>query len=367
MPTNTAAYIPASKANLSVREAPYTSPAANEILVENGAVAMNPLDWIKQVQGELGYGWIKYPFVMGSDVAGVITEIGPGVTKFRVGDRVVGHALGMKQNRNRIAESGFQKYTILSTHMASRIPDNVSYEKASVIPLGLSTAACGLFEKHLMALQHPSLQPIDTGKTVIIWGGSTSVGCNAIQLAVAAGYRVFTTCSPRNFDLVKKLGAEQVWDYNSPTVVADMIAALRGATVAGALTVGAGAADACFDILDKCHGDKVIVLATYPVPQKPPKRFTTLVTIYGLLIGMISYWFKSKLRGIRMGFIFGDTLADNEIGPMIYDEYLGTALEQGSFVPAPEPQIVGHGLEHVQPALDLLKQGVSARKLVVTL
>ena len=367
IPTNTAAYIPSSKGRLSVRSAPYTSPGADQIVVKNAAVAMNPLDWIKQTQGEFLYGWIKYPFVMGSDVAGEVVEIGRDVTKFRVGDRVVGNALGMKQTRNRSAEGGFQNYTILSTHMASRIPDQLSYEKACVIPLGLSTAACSLFEKHLVGLSHPSVQPTATGKTVIIWGGSTSVGCNATQLAVAAGYEVLTTCSPRNFELVKRLGAKDAFDYNSRTVIPDIIAALKGKTVAGALTVGAGSAEACFDILDKCNGNKKIAMITYPVPQKPPKRFTTLITIYSFVTGMISYWFKSKLRGIRFAFTFGDTLADNEVGPMIYDEFLPAALEQGTFVASPEPQVVGQGLEHVQTALDLLKEGVSAKKLVVTL
>jgi len=63
------------------------------------------------------------------------------------------------------------------------------------------------------------------------------VGCNAIQLAVAAGYEVFTTCSPKNFDLVKELGASQTFDYNSKTVVKDIIHAFQNKTTAGAISV----------------------------------------------------------------------------------------------------------------------------------
>lgn len=65
----------------------------------------------------------------------------------------------------------------------------------------------------------------ETGQTVVVWGGSTSVGSNAVQLAVAAGYEVVTTASPRNFDHVRALGASAVFDYNSSTVVQDIIGA----------------------------------------------------------------------------------------------------------------------------------------------
>ena len=106
---------------------------------------------------------------------------------------VNGHAVGMDQKRNRSAEGAFQIYTVLLAHMASSIPSTLSYESASVLPLGVSTAACGLFQEDQPALQPPSALAKITGKTLLVWGGSTSVGSNAIQLAVAAGYEVFTT------------------------------------------------------------------------------------------------------------------------------------------------------------------------------
>jgi hypothetical protein len=68
-----------------------------------------------------------------------------------------------------------------------------------------------------------------------------------------------------------------------------------------------------------------------------------------------------------MKFIFGSSLHANEVGPMIYADYLPKALAAGAFVAAPEPLIAGHGLEAVQGALDLQRRGVSARKVVVSL
>lgn len=167
------------------------------------------------------YPWIKTPFILGIDVAGEIVEVGRGVTHLKIGDRVVGHAAGSNKNRNKSAQGAFQLYTVMLAYMVSPIPDTLSFESAAVVPLGASTAACGLFQKDQLALElpNPSRSPKPLGKTVIIWGGATSVGSNAIQLAVAAGYEVITTSSPKNFGYVKKLGANQVFDYNSKTVV----------------------------------------------------------------------------------------------------------------------------------------------------
>lgn len=70
MTTNTAAWISTKRANLDVKPAPYTPPKDNEIVVKNRAIAINPLDWILQSAGELVFSWIKYPFILGSDLAG---------------------------------------------------------------------------------------------------------------------------------------------------------------------------------------------------------------------------------------------------------------------------------------------------------
>ena len=369
MPTNTAAWLTGEKVNpLQVKSAPYTTPQENEIVIKNGAVAINPVDWMLQDQGtSIMFTWLKYPFVLGTDVAGEVVEIGSHVTRFKIGDRVVGHAVGNDQKRNRSAECAFQTYTVLLDHMASPIPSTLSYESACVLPLAMSTAACGLFQEDQLALQHPSALPKPTGKTLLVWGGSTSVGSNAIQLAVAAGYEVFTTASPKNFDYVKRLGAAQVFDYNSKTVVADLIHAFEGKTTAGAISIGPGAADACMDVLDKCKGNKFISMASYPIPQPPPKRFVLLTTIYCFVSWSIANWVKSKARGIRYKFIFGTTLIDNGVGEAIYVDYLPDALAASTYIAAPEPVVVGKGLEYIQAGLDLQKKGVSAKKVVVSL
>jgi len=231
-PANTAAWLTAQQAKLEVLAAPYTRPLEGEIVVKNRAVAINPIDWIIQVAGDMAFSWIRLPFILGSDLAGDVVEIGVGVTRFKIGDRVIAHAVGTDAARNRAAQGSFQAYTVVLEKAATPIPSDMSYERATVLPLGLSTAACGLFQKDHLALDYPSATAKRNGKTVLVWGGSTSVGSNAIQLAVAAGYEVIATASPRNFDYVRKLGALRVFDYNDKNVVRKLVDAFAGKTLA---------------------------------------------------------------------------------------------------------------------------------------
>ncbi len=369
MPTNAAAWYPEKYAKLKIGPAPYVPPAANEIVVRNQAVAINPVDWAIPRMGAVAFPWIKPPTVIGSDVAGEVVEVGNRVSRFKVGDRVVGQALGTSKARFGPAGGAFQTYTVLVEHIAAPIPDSLSYESAAVLPLAVSTAACGLFQKDHLALQHPSVPPRPTGKWLLVWGGSTSVGSSAIQLAVAAGYAVVSTSSPHNFDYLRKLGASAVFDYNSKTVVADIVAALEGKTIAGAIAIGTGANGPCFDIVHACKGEKFVSSASAAVslnqiPERgglPPSMMVKFVSS-GIALAI-----KARVQGIRTKFIFGDSLADNEVGPMIYVDFLPKALAAGTFLAAPEPLVVGHGLESIQPAFDAQRKGVSARKIVVTL
>ena len=372
VPDNEAAWLPAKHAKLEVKAASYRSPGKNEIVVKNHAVAVNPVDWFKQLTGNLMFSWIKYPSILGSDVAGEVVEVGEAVSRFSVGDRVLGHALGMSKERNTPAEGAFQAYTVLLDYMAAPIPNAMSYESAAVLPLGVSTAACGLFQKDYLALQHPSISPKPTGKTLLVWGGSTSVGSNAIQLAVAAGYEVITTASPRNFDYVRRLGASQVFDYNGKTVVWDVIKAFNGKTVAGALAIGKGSAEPCLDVVHACQGNKFVAMTSAPVafeglPDGGGMSLQFIALIARLVRANASLVLKARMRRIRTKFIFGDSLANNEVGRMIYVDFLSKALADGRYVAAPEPSIVGHGLGCIQVGFGVQRRGMSARKVVVTL
>ena len=372
MPVNTAAWSVAKRAKLEVNGAPYTSPRENEIVVKNHAIAMNPVDWINQCASGLVCPWVKYPCVLGSDLAGEVVEVGAGVTRFKSGDRVLAHALGVDKKRNRAAEGAFQLYTVVLAHMAAPIPDTLSFERASVLPLGLSTAACGLFQKDQLALQYPSQDARPTGKTLLVWGGATSVGSNAIQLAIAAGYEVVTTASPANFDYVKGLGAASAFTYKSPSVVQELIQAFEGRTIAGAIAIGPTSAANCLDVVHASRGDKFVSMASFPLSfQRMASGAPVSAELFRQSPNLISFAatlpLKSRLRGIRTNAIYGTTLMDNEVSRVIYRDFLPNALVQGRYQAVPEPVIVGRGLAFIQSALDVQRNGVSATKVVVSL
>jgi NADPH:quinone reductase-like Zn-dependent oxidoreductase len=374
MPKNEAAWLVAKHDLLQVSEAPYPEPAAGEIVVRNHAVAVNPVDWIVPYLGDLPmFPWIKRPFILGSDLAGEVVAVGSDVTEVNVGDRVLAMAAGAAKQRSRAAEGAFQAYTIVLPRLTTVIPDHLSYVEAAVIPLGATTAACGLFQSDLLALELPSASPMSRDQWVIIWGGSTSVGSNAIQLAVSAGYNVVTTASPKNFDYVRSLGAHYAFDYKSKDVVRDIVAALRGKEVVGALAIGAGSVLDCLDLLPHCQGRKFIANCSSDVSFEvlATGRRITLLAILKLLAARLRFNAETRRRsrryGITANFFDASSVIDNEIGPAIYRDYLGQALASGRFRPAPSPRVVGYGLQAIQSALDIQRAGVSASKVVVDL
>ncbi|MCJ1266494.1 hypothetical protein MMC22_006379 [Lobaria immixta] len=340
MATNSAAWLTAAKAKpLQVKPAPLGTPGENEILVRNHAVAINPVDGLLQT---LAIFPLNYPAILGQDVAGEVAAVGPNVTNFEPGTRVLGHAVGVSNQRNE--ENAFQAYTLLRTNMAAELPDGIPFENAAVVPLACSTAASGLFQDAFLNLQLPAEpRAPSTGQTVLVWGGASSVGSNAIQLAVAAGYSVITTASPKNFEYVKKLGASEVFDYRSPSIVEDLVAAFQGKTIAGALDcVGAAGWQGCTAVVAQLSGGKFVATTKGGFPDPP--------------------------EGVTMKQVFATTIKDNRVGQAVYRDFLPKALKEGTFVPSPEPIISGKGLESVQGAIELYqKGGISANKVVVSL
>jgi NADPH:quinone reductase-like Zn-dependent oxidoreductase len=372
-PANEAAWSVSPRAKLEVGPAPYTPPGEGEIVIRGRAVAINPVDWALASLPFIGKQvapWMKHPAVLGEDVAGEVAEVGAGVTRFKLGDRVVAFAAGGNRNRNRAAEGAFQIYVVALAHMASPIPDHMSFEDAAVLPLGLSTAACGLFQKDFLALQHPSADTEPTGKTLLIWGGSTSVGCNAIQLAANAGYEVFTTASPHNADYLTSLGAAQVFDYRRDGVVQEIVEAFQGKTIAGALAIATGSTGPCLDIVQRAKGDKFVAVAGGPISLTDVGSgglLQVLPHLPKMLLTGLSDRRKARAGRIWTKFIWGGSLVDNEVGPAVFEDFLPRALAEGRFVAAPPALVVGSGLEAIEAGFEVQRKGVSAKKVVVSL
>ncbi len=371
-PFNQAAWINGKGQPLTVSAAPMPQPGVGEILVRSRAIAMNPFDGVVQTLGSMVTPWVTYPAILGSDVAGEVAAVGPSVTRFRPGDRVLGLALGIDKLANRASEGAFQHYVILRQEAAAAIPEEMSFERAAGLPLAVATAACGLFLDDQLGLRTPALgQPEPTGKTVLIWGGSTSVGSAAIQLAAAAGYEVVTTASPRNFAYVRKLGASQVFDYNDAKVVSTLVQSLRHCDMAGSLAIAVGSGAPCIDIMSRCQGQRIVSMASSPLPIDDAPlthQFAWKLTrLPRLAAGFAGLAIQARLKGVTVRSIWGTALMKGPLGKKIFNDFLGPALASGRLIPAPEPLVAGHGLNAIPEALALLRRGVSARKVVVSL
>jgi len=168
----------------------------NDVLVQIYAAGVNLLD-SKIRNGEfkmiLPY---KTPFTLGHDVSGVVTQVGSGVSKFKVGDEVYArpadHRIGT-----------FAELIAINENDVALKPKNISMEEAASIPLVGLTVWQALVEK----------ANLKKGQKVFIQAGSGGVGTFAIQLAKHLGATVATTTSAGNIDLVKSLGADIVIDY----------------------------------------------------------------------------------------------------------------------------------------------------------
>ena len=139
-----------------------------------------------------GLGAPKNPR-LGVDFAGTVEAVGPAVTRFKPGDAVFGGGNG-----------AFAEYLVVRENRAIEImPANISFEQAAGVPIAGLTA--------LQALRdHGNLQP---GERVLINGASGGVGTFAVQIAKAMGAHVTGVCSGRNADMVRSIGADQVFDY----------------------------------------------------------------------------------------------------------------------------------------------------------
>jgi NADPH:quinone reductase-like Zn-dependent oxidoreductase len=132
-----------------------------------------------------------------------------------------------------VSNAAFQLFSLAGDNCIAKIPDNISYAEASVLPLAMSTAASAFFQLDNLALQLSQINPKPTGKVVLVWGDSSILGSCAIQLIVAAGYDVATTGSNHSLDYCKNLEAKYDFDHAKEGVVEDIITALKGVESAG--------------------------------------------------------------------------------------------------------------------------------------
>jgi NADPH2:quinone reductase len=193
-------------------ELPTPAPKAGEVLVRVGAAALNPIDTYVRA-GNVAMPLPK-PFITGTDLAGTVEALGPGVQSFKAGDRVWGSNQGVLGRQGTCAG-----YACVAAEWLYPTPAGVSDVEAAAAALTGITAHLGLFR----------CAGLRGGETVFVNGGTGGVGSMVVQMARAVGARVLTTVgSADKAELCRRWGAERVLNYKTDDVAAGVREATGG-------------------------------------------------------------------------------------------------------------------------------------------
>ncbi|KAH7139698.1 putative quinone oxidoreductase [Dactylonectria estremocensis] len=347
MASNQAAWLHKAGTPLEVGDAPMPTAGPGELVIRNAAIAINPLDWHMQKVGVFVQQW---PAIFGCDVAGEVHEVGSGVgDRFKKGDRVIGHAINLVSGRPQ--DAAFALFTVVPADKAAILPDSIPFKEGVVVPFALEAAVCALSIKTpgvampgvatpALDLPYPSLEPVSIGKTLIVYGGSSSVGSMTTQVATAAGINVLSILSERNFELGRTCGATQVFDYHDASFVEKVIEA---ASASGHEFVG------IFDAVSS--------------PETYSNSLAILAKLGGGHLACVHPPPENVPDNVKVGMIY----AVDDAATPVWKDYVPVALQEGKLKCLPPPTVVGVGLGHIQEALEKSEAGVSATKLVVEL
>ena len=167
----------------------------DQVVVDVVAASVNGADWRVRA-GQ--YAEAKFPLVLGRDFSGTVAALGAGVNDLKVGDAVFGV---LEPGR----EGAYAEKLAITAAIIAKKPDGLSHVDAAAMALTGLTALISI--ETTLKLQR--------GETILIQGGAGGVASVAIQLAKHIGARVITTTSAANMDYVRKLGADEVIDYNA--------------------------------------------------------------------------------------------------------------------------------------------------------
>ena len=188
--------------NLEIQEVTKPQPKSYQILVRVCATSINPVDY--QTRRGDYKNLVELPAIIGVDISGVVEAVGESVTSFQLGDEVY-------YSPQLFGKSGsYAEYHVADESIVAHKPANLSHIEAACFPLAAGTAWECLVTRG----------QLQVGESVLIHAGAGGVGSFAIQLAKAMGAYVFTTCSAKNYDLVRKLGADCIIDYRTEDYVA---------------------------------------------------------------------------------------------------------------------------------------------------
>lgn len=180
---------------LRVEDVPTPQPGPGQVLVRMHAVGVNPVE--TYIRAGKYARLPQLPYTPGNDGAGVVEQVGPGVTEFKTGDRV--YTAGSLSGT-------YGEFALCKREQVHPLPENVSFAQGAAMGTPYATAYRGL-------IQRAEAKP---GETVLVHGASGGVGTAAVQLARARGLRVFGTAgSDEGLKLAREQGAHEVFDHRA--------------------------------------------------------------------------------------------------------------------------------------------------------
>ncbi|KAK5046409.1 hypothetical protein LTR84_008211 [Exophiala bonariae] len=321
------------------------------LLVKVKAVALNPTDILHiDLLAPVGAR-------VGCDYAGVVEEVGANVTKsFKKGDRVAGVAHG--SNAVHHEDGTFSGIITVKGDLQIHIPENLGFEEAATLGIGITTVGQALYQSLGLSLPGEGQKDLSP---ILIYGGSTATGSLAIQYAKLSGKTVIATASARNFDLVKRLGADEVFDYTSSTCASDIKKYTKGELTLAFDCISKGnSTQICIESMSDKGG---IYTTLLPVPGDKVSAINDKVenksTLAYTAIGEAIQFGPQQIPAIPSHFEFAKKfwsiseklLADGDI------KVHQLAINEG-----------GSGLEGVLEGLKMVRAGdVRGRKLVYTI
>ena len=181
---------------LQYEDAPRPQPQTGEVLIRVHAAGVNPIDW-KVREGYMKDFWPhKFPLILGWDVSGTVEEVGPGVSRFKIGDEVYSVPDASR-------DGAYAEYIVVRESELALKPKSLHHIRAAAVPLAAVTAWQALFDAG----------QLKRGQRVLIHGGSGGVGHVAVQLAKWKGAHVLATASTKNQELLRELGVDEPIDY----------------------------------------------------------------------------------------------------------------------------------------------------------
>lgn len=193
-PTMQALVLAAPNGALTPTWLPRPQAAAGQVLVRIHASGVNPLD-TKIRAGAAEHAQQPLPAVLGMDLAGVVEEVGQGVSRFKVGDAVYGFTGGIGGLQGSLAQ-----YAAVDARLLAHKPGRLTMRQAAAVPLVFITAWEGLVDR----------ANVRSGHKVLVHGGAGGVGHVAVQLARARGAEVFATGTAAQAGYIRSLGATPI-------------------------------------------------------------------------------------------------------------------------------------------------------------